>query len=73
MAQIHQKAAMNSEKIPRLQMLLQLIKCCRAGKGFVPDIDLGFAFVSAAKKYFLRREETDFPVVKNGYPDELSC
>jgi len=53
-------------------MLLQLIKCCRAGKGFVPDIDPGAAFVSAAKKHLLRREEPDFPVIENGYPDELS-
>jgi len=52
-------------------MLLQLIKCCRTGKEFVPDIDPGSAFASTAKKHLLRREEPDFPVIENGYPDEF--
>jgi len=52
-------------------MLIQLIKGCRAGKGFVPDKDPGSAFVSAAKKHLLRGEEPDFPVIENGYPDEF--
>jgi len=39
--------------------------------GLVPDIGPGAAFVSAAKKHLQRRDEPDFPVIENGYPDEV--